>query len=149
MYKIWIFILALFLWTGVAVGQLCEEIRDDPLGRNYAAKSNGAILGDLKKKVRPINRPTMTGRAMLNAVNTTELNALSPAQQQLFWNVLHLGEVNPHGKEFDLLEGAFGPGSATITELKKARIKKIDRTEELGLGHVTIGDIEGVRGRPC
>ena len=87
----------------------------------------------------------MTGSEVLNAVNAGEWVALTDAQRQTVWDVVHLGDVNPFGIEATLITNVFGGGSATITELADARKDDVSRADELGLGQVRTGTVQQAR----
>ena len=94
---------------------------------------------------RKKNRTSMTGSEVLNAVNAGEWVALTDAQRQTVWDVVHLGDVNPFGIEATLITNVFGGGSATITELADARKEDVSRADELGLGQVRTGTVQQAR----
>ena len=82
---------------------------------------------------RTRNRTSMTGSEVINAVDATEWGALTDAQRQTVWDVVHLGDVNPFGIEATLITNVFGGGSATITALAASRKEDVSRAQELGL----------------
>lgn len=94
---------------------------------------------------RTRNRTSMTGSEVLNAINKAECLLLSDAMNQLVWNVLHIGELNPFGVEADLMIEAFGGGSATITALSALRVEAISRAEELDLPVIGAGYVQYAR----
>ena len=94
-------------------------------------------------RTRPLS--SMTGSEVINAVDATEWAALTDAQQQKVWDIVHLGEVNPFGVEATLLIGVFGGGSDTITALAAARLEDISRAVELGFGRIRTGDVQRAR----
>jgi len=106
---------------------------------------NAIAAGELNAKNRSKNRTSMSGSEILNAIDKTEFNALTAANKQLVWDLLHLGTLNPFGIEAGLFVDAFGGGSTTITSLAALRKESISRGEELGLGIVTEGDVEIAR----
>lgn len=110
------------------------EIDDDPLGRGYITMSDVEVADDMNTVYRIRNRATMSGSEVFNAIDKAEYNALTAAQQELVWNIIHLGELNPFGLEADIFVDIFGGGSTTITTLAALRQEDISRGEELGLG---------------
>lgn len=94
---------------------------------------------------RTRNKPTMTGSEVMNAIVKAEFTALSAADKQMVWDIVHLGEINPFGIEADLFVDIFGGGSATITDLQTARKYDVSRGVELGLGQVKTGHVETAR----
>ena len=127
------------------IAKLKAEITDDPLGRGYSEMTDAEIATSLNTEDRPDNKKTMTSSEVLNAVDITEWNALTDAQRQIIWDVLHIGEINPFGVEATIFIAVFGGGSDTITALAVARIIYISRASELGQGIVYIGHIENTR----
>ncbi len=124
---------------------LKTELTVDPLTRGYAGMTDAEAATDLNTVYRERNRVSLTGSEVINAVDTTEWNALTDAKKQVVWNVVHLGEINPFGVEADLLIGVFGGGSTTIATLAAARKETISRAEELGLGFIYPGHVENAR----
>lgn len=121
------------------------EIMNDPLGRGYAGMSDEQVAASLRGSDRQENRSLVSGSEVLNTVNKGEFNALSATDQQRFWNVIHMGEINPFGVEAALLIDVFGAGSATITALGGIRKRTVSRGQELGLGFVGEGDVWDAR----
>ncbi len=101
--------------------------------------------GQLNAVNRTTNKASMSGSEVFNAINLTEWNALLGDDQQLVWDVVHLGTVNPFGVEQTLMVGVFGGGSATITALKAARVNNVSRATELGFGAIRSGDVQRAR----
>ena len=124
---------------------LKAELTADPLSRGYSGMSDSAAAADLNTVYRTRPKDTMTGSEILQAINKTEFTALTAANKQLVWDLLHLGTLNPFGVEAALFVDAFGGGSATIAALAAARVDDVSRGEELGLGTVYPGDIENAR----
>ena len=94
---------------------------------------------------RTINRTSMTGSEVLNAVNADEWAVLTPDEQRTVWDIVHLGNINPFGVEAALMIGVFGGGATTITALQAARQQAVSRAVELGLGRVRAGDVQKAR----
>ena len=94
---------------------------------------------------RTLNRASMSGSEVLNAVNAAEWIGLTDAGRQTVWDIVHLGTLNPFGVEATLLIEVFGGGSATITALAAARKDDVSRAVELGLGFVYAGHIQNAR----
>lgn len=90
---------------------------------------------------RTRNRTSMTGSEVLNAVVKSEYVALTDANKDRMWQVLHLGDLDPFGVEADLLIDIFGGGSGTITALASARKVDISRADELGFRTVRSGEV--------
>lgn len=124
---------------------LKNEITTDPLGRGYSGMTDLEIAADLKVVYRQRNREFMTGSEILNALDGPEYQALTDGQKDRVWQILHLGEVNPFGREADLMVTIFGAGSTTITTLAEARKEDISREAELGLPTIYARDVEAAR----
>lgn len=125
---------------------LKDELTNDPLTpkRNYSGMTDFEAANDLNTTYRTRNKTNMTGTEIFNAIDKAEWNALSDAQRDDVWNILHLGNINPFGIEADLMQDIFG-ASTTITALQAARKENISRAEELGLGVVGAGQVEEAR----
>jgi len=121
-----------------------ELVAGHPVTGAYSA-DNAAAAGQLNVVNRTRPKATMTGSEILQAINKTEFTALTAANKQLVWDLLHLGTLNPFGVEAALFVDAFGGGSATIAALAAARVDAVSRAEELGLGLVYPGDVENAR----
>jgi len=124
---------------------LTTEITGDPLTRGYAGMSDQAVADDLNTVYRSQNRTSMTASEVYNAVNAGEWAALSAADKEEVWNVVHLGTINPFGREATVFTSIFGGGSTTIGALAAARVESVSRGTELGVGVVGEGDIWDVR----
>jgi hypothetical protein len=124
---------------------LKTELTTDPLGRAYSGMLDEAAALDLNTVYRERSRASMTGSSVLNAIDQTELNSKTDAQQQTIWNILHLGEINPFGVEASMMTAIFGAGSATIVALTAARKEAVSRAAELGLGVVREGEVTMAR----
>jgi hypothetical protein len=127
------------------IDKLKAELTVDPLTRGYAGMGIEAAAADLNTVYRERNVATLTASQALNAIVKTEFLALTDANRELVWNVLHIGDINPHGVEADLFTEAFGAGSETITALALIRVETVSRAVELGLGRVRAGDVERAR----
>jgi hypothetical protein len=125
--------------------KLRTELTTDPLGRGYAGKAAADAAADGNEIYRTRPRPTMTGSAVLNAIDTTEWLALEGDDRQAVWNIIHLGTLDPFGIEATLMIQAFGAESQTIQNLATARQEPISRWAELGLGSVREGTIQQAR----
>lgn len=131
----------------MSLDALKAEVETDPLGRGYAGMTDQQLVDSLNAVDREVNRETMTGTEILNEINVAEWNALTNAQRQTVWDIVHLGTINPFGVEATLMTSVFGGGSATITALAAARKVAVSRAQELGIGVVTLRDLrlEGIR----
>ena len=124
---------------------LRNEIVNDPLGRGYAGMTDSQVADSLNTANRNRNRSRMEATEVFNAVNKAEYNALLVTSKELFWNVLHLGQLNPFGLEAAIFVDIFGAGSTTISTLQGLRTESISRAEELGLPRIKVGLVQMAR----
>lgn len=92
-----------------------------------------------------VPKDTMTGSEILQSINAGEWAALTNAQQQLVWDIVHLGTINPFGVEATLITGVFPDGGLTLVALAAARQELVSQATKLGLGRPTAGEIERAR----
>jgi hypothetical protein len=127
---------------------LRDELDSDPLGRGYeelpTPMSDEEVAADMNAVYRTRNRTSMTASEVFNACDETEFDALSPEEEALVWNILHLGALNPFGLEAIKFQAIFG-ASTTITTLQSLRVEDVSRAVELGLGRVSTGDVQKAR----
>ena len=123
---------------------LADEITTDSLGRNYAAMSNREVADDLNTVYRTRNRKSMTASEVLNAIDSGEYDALSNVNEDRFWKLLSIGDLDPFGVEATLMQNIFG-ASTTITTLQALRLENVSRGVERGIGVVGEGDVWDVR----
>jgi hypothetical protein len=124
---------------------LKDEIINDPLTRGYSGMSDQQIADDLNTQYRERNLDRLDGSTVFNAVDKTEFNALTDADKQIVWNILHLGGVNPFGLEADIFVDIFGGGSQTITDLAAIRKEPQSRAAELLLPFVWEGFVKDAK----
>lgn len=124
-------------------GVLADEINADPLIRGYGGMSDQQIADDINTEYRSRNRASMTPTEVYNNVDESEFTALTQAQQDEVYKILHMGQpLNPFGLEADRFISIFGGGSNTIIALQALRVDSITRAAELGLGVVSVGHVE-------
>ena len=115
------------------IAVLKTEITTDPLTRGYSEMTDAEVATSLNTVNRERNKTSLTGTQVLNAVDITEWNALTDAQRQMIWDVVHLGDINPFGVEATIFIAVFGAGSDTIAALAVIRKGLQSRAIELGL----------------
>lgn len=130
---------------------LRTELLVDPLGRGYSTMSNQEAADDLNSiypspDTRTRDRTSMSASEVYNAIDQANWTSLSSTERQEFWDILHIGDVNPFGREAVRFTAIFGSGSATIIALKAARVESISRAAELGLGEVKSRHVGYARG---
>ena len=91
------------------------------------------------------DKTSLTGSEVYNAIDETEFESKTAEEKQKVWNILHLGSLNPHGHEADVMVVIFGPTSATITALKLLRVEAVSYATEEGLGFVRTGHVQQAR----
>lgn len=114
---------------------LQSEIADDPLARGYAGMSDQATAGSLNAADRPVERETLAGAEIFNAIDPAEFSALTAGQKQLVRDVFGLGDtidVQPGTNTRQVLLNAFGAGTTTRANLVGVAQKTISRAEEIG-----------------
>lgn len=111
-----------------------------------AYDTDDAVAADQLNVVnRSIDKATMTGSEVFNAIDQAEFTALNNSQEAQIWNVLSMGVLNPFGLEASIFTSLFGAGSNTITKLKADRTIAVSRAAELGLGFVKVGYVKQAR----
>lgn len=124
---------------------LKDEITNDPLVRGYSGMSNIEIANDLNTTYRSQNKTILSSSEIANAMDVTEFTALAAGDRDEIWNWLSLGQLNPFGIEATRFTTIFSGGSATIAALGAIRIQAITRAQELKLGTVREGHVEGAK----
>jgi len=118
----------------MGIAKLKAELTNDPLGRGYAGMTDAECAEDLNTAYRQLNKTSMTGSEVVNQVVPAEWSDLTDAQKADFWDIVHLGNINPHGVEATMLITIFGAGSDTITALAAARKYYATRASEAAVG---------------
>jgi hypothetical protein len=117
----------------------------------YAGMTDAQKAAAVNAKTVNVNKTTMTASEVLNAVVASEWTALSAANKQLVWDVVHLGTLNPFGVEATLMVNAFGAGSQTIAALAAKRVTTVRWLEAVaGMDAgfmLDAGDIETARNK--
>ena len=124
------------------MSSLFTEVLTDPEGLGYSTMTAEEVVASIKTKNRSRDILIMSASKVVNAINEDEWNALTDAQRQEIWNVLHIGDLNPHGVEARIFISVFGAASETITALKLLRVEMISRETEENLGDVKVGHVQ-------
>lgn len=127
------------------IATLRDELTNDPLAVGYAGLTDEQVVTQINTENRSVPRQLMTASEVLNAVDETEYNGLSSANQNRFWQLLAIGDLNPFGVEAQLMTGLFGGGSTTITTLASLRNRTVSRAVELGIGRVYVFHVAKAR----
>jgi hypothetical protein len=69
------------------------------------------ISDDLNTGYRLEQIVSMTASEILNSTDKTEYNALVAVDRDMYWNLLHMSELNPWGIEAGIMIDIFGGGS--------------------------------------
>lgn len=120
----------------------------------YAAP-NAGVEADAVSDANLINavdrnseKATLTSSEIFESIDRGEYEVLSVAQQEQVRVVLGLGDniqIATGTKARSWLLAAFGAGTATRDALQVVAQELVSRAAELGLGRVTIGDIQNAR----
>ena len=126
---------------------LVPELRDDPLARGYTGMTNAQVLASLNTVNRTLQKTTISGPEVYEAIDTTEFLAKTTAQQQEVWNIIHLDSIpcGPGSKARTRMVAIFGGGSATTTAIGALLAYQVSRAEELKLGQLAIEHIGSAR----
>lgn len=125
---------------------LYTELSTDPNTRGYSGMTPEEAADDLNTQYATRQITTLSGGEVYEEVDIAEFQALTVAQQQEVWDIVHLGaviDVSAGSKARTRFVSLFGVGSDTITDLLAKLTVSISRGEEIGIGFVTPGDVEG------
>lgn len=127
---------------------LGAEIANDPLARGYAAMTDQQIAADLNTRYRTVERDSLSGSEIFNAIVPAEFAALAAADKTLVRDVFGLGDavdVSTGTNARAVLLSAFGAATTTRSNLASAVNELVSRSTELGLSAVTAADVARVR----
>ena len=124
---------------------LSDELLNDPLGRGYSTMIDLEAADSLNIVDRPRNRELMTGSELLANTDSAEYNSLTDSKRDQWLSLCGVDSIDPFGSVVQIVIQIWGGGSTTISNLQAARIILISRAQELGLGQVNEGHIQGVR----
>jgi hypothetical protein len=128
---------------------LKTEIETDPLARGYTGMSDLEVANDLNTEYRPHERPVLSSAEIYELTNSTEFQALTDPQKVYVRDIWGLGDsisVVSGSKARTVYVTIFGAGSNTIATLSAYINQIISRAQELGIGHVTPGDVALAKG---
>ena len=123
------------------LAKLKAEITNDPQALGYLGKTDEQVCNLLNAETRSRHIELLSPSRILNSLVYSEFTTKTAAQQQLIWNVLHLGDINPWGVEATIFTSVFGAGSETIAALAVLRVEATSRADELGIGRVEVGHL--------
>ena len=127
---------------------LKTELTTDPLGRGYAGMTNTQVVTSLRTANRTVERRSVSGSQIYNAIVPSEFSTLLATQQQLVRDVFGLGDtidVRTGTNARAVMLAAFGAGTTTRANLIALVQETISRAAELGLGDVREGDVARAR----
>ena len=127
---------------------LKTELTTDPLGRGYAGMTNTQVVTSLRTANRTVERRSVSGSQIYNAIVPSEFSTLLATQQQLVRDVFGLGDtidVRTGTNVRAVMLAAFGAGTTTRANLIALVQETISRAAELGLGDVREGDVARAR----
>ena len=107
---------------------------------------NELATAELNAENRTKNKTSMSASEVYNAIDATEYIALSDADKEEVWNIIHLGTLNPFGLEATRITAIFPGGGSTITTLAGLRKDTVSRAQEIDLEiPVKVGHVEQAR----
>ena len=118
---------------------LRDELVNDPLGRGYAAMTNQQAADSLNAINRTRLRDTLSSAEIYEALDVTEFQSKTAAQQVYVRDVLGLGDnvrVGASSKARTVFVAVFGANSQTIANLLAVMTADLSRAAELGLPFV-------------
>ena len=127
---------------------LRNELADDPLGRGYSGMTDLEAANDLNSQYRTRTLDNLDGGTVYDQVDVAEFTALTAEDKEEVWAIVHLGANIPvysGSKARDRFISIFGGGSTTISNLQAIITVSISRSQELGLGTVSEGDVYKAR----
>ena len=130
------------------IDKLRAELVADPLLRGYAGMTNTQAVQSIRAVNRSVERPTVSGSEVFNAVVPAEFDALLVTQQGRVRDVWGLGDaidVRSGTSTRAVLLSAFGAGTTTRANLIAVVTRTVSRADELGLGAVFEGDVARAR----
>lgn len=128
----------------MSLDALKAEIDGDPLTRGYAGMTDQQVADDLNTVYRTLNKASVTGDEIFNAIVPAQYAALTDAQKQIVMGFCGRDSVDPFAANnvaffTDLFSGQ------TITNLNTLRVEAVSRAAELNLGRVFAGTVGQAR----
>ena len=139
---IFIFIL---LFSGAASAAnpiLCDELANDPLGRDYATMDAQGKAADLNTEYRSKWKSCVNGTDLLDAIESADWSAITDSQRDRTLMLLAIGCLDPQKNARTLMIRIFGSGSDTIANMVAVSQETITRARELGLSRAKAGHVE-------
>ena len=124
---------------------LKDEITNDPLARGYAGMTDEQVATSLNTADRSRNLTSISGSVIKAKIVDAEYDALTAGKKSELLSLLARDDLDPWGFDANVIKNVFGNASATLAALAGERTESISRAEELGLGTVFQGHVEGAR----
>lgn len=129
---------------------LAAELTGDPLTRGYSGMTDAEAAADLNTVYRTRQLERLDPADAYDVVDVSEFLALTDAQRDEIWNIVHLGTaagilVTAGSRARARFIAIFGAGSDTIAALLALITEDISRGGELGLGYVKPGHVTKAR----
>lgn len=106
----------------------------------YGSLTDQQVADELNVVNKVQNRTAMAREEIIEAIDATELNALTGDTLTRVFGVLS-DQVNPFGVAQQVFVNAFGGGSSTISLLATLRTETVSRQRQIGLGVVFENDV--------
>jgi hypothetical protein len=142
--KYLLMVLALVFSSVVSAGNpiLCDEINNDPLGRDYAGLDAHGVANDLNTAYRSRWMDCVQGADLLDAVDEGDWNAITDSQRDRTLTLLSIGCLDPQGNAKMLMIRIFGSGAQTLVNMAAISQESLTRAAELGSGAVSAGAVQ-------
>jgi hypothetical protein len=134
---------------------LRNELTADPLTRGYAGMTDAQAAADLNTENRTVDRTSISGNEVLEAVEWAEYyadssvpqgqrcNAEQRAALNGFFGMESINILNPNVRQ--MVNRAATNTSTTRTNLQALQQTTVSRGVELGIGTVKPGEVERAR----
>lgn len=123
------------------------ELDADPETIGYTGDDAGD-LALLTAENRTVDKEIMSGSEIFEAITQSDWSGRSAAQQADIKFVLSLGDsiqIAAGTKARAILQNALSGATASLTALGNISTKTVSRAEELGFGHLHLGNIQNAR----
>lgn len=123
------------------------ELDTDSLVRGYAGMTDEQVTVDLNTVYRTKVKSSVSGAQAFQVTDSGEFDALSDAARSEWLSLCAIESVDPANgtPAAGTATRLFGGGSVTVAALNDFRTDDVSRAVELGVGSVTIGDVQNAR----
>ena len=132
----------------MANSKLTAELKADPENIGYADKTPAEVLTLLRVKDRDRVVESITGHDLFEASVPKDRGSFTDAHRTLFQSLIGMDTIRlsaPNTKAS--LLALFPVETETHANLVTAGTEKVNRAEELGLGHVREGHVQRTRAK--